>query len=408
VTRTAARPARLAGLDGLRAIAVVAFILYGTAHGGAFLGEPLASLVSRLEVLATALFFGLSGFLLYRPFVAARWQGTATPSLRHYAARRIGRILPAYWFALTVTGLTVGLPGFFSHAWWQEYLLLTPFFHWQTPLPGMGIAWSLSVIASFAAVLPLYAWLRRRRPPRVAGEAAVLAVLAAASLAVQAEYLQNGGTQGRLNITLPGMLVLFVLGMAAAVMSVATERRPGPASSLVRRWPGAVCWAPALLLYWLACRRLGLPPVGASIQAFTVASWLAALLLPALTATLLLLPAALGAGDRGLPGLVTSSPPVVWLGGLAYGLYLWFAVPLGPLTHSGVWSGATVSDTILLTAMTIVLTLPVALISRRFVEQPVNALTATLATHQGRSQNGEQHGRDEDWAPRPQRSAVAG
>ena len=42
-----------------------------------------------------AIFFAISGFLLYRPFVSARLNGAPRPAARTYLRRRILRILPA-------------------------------------------------------------------------------------------------------------------------------------------------------------------------------------------------------------------------------------------------------------------------------------------------------------------------
>ena len=60
------------------------------------------------------LFFVISGFLLYRPFVAARAAARTGPAPGKYARRRVLRIVPGYWVALTVLALVFGLPHVFS------------------------------------------------------------------------------------------------------------------------------------------------------------------------------------------------------------------------------------------------------------------------------------------------------
>ena len=50
----------------------------------------------RLEV-GVAIFFCISGFLLYRPFVVAHHRAQAMPAVGAYAWRRFLRIVPAYW-----------------------------------------------------------------------------------------------------------------------------------------------------------------------------------------------------------------------------------------------------------------------------------------------------------------------
>jgi peptidoglycan/LPS O-acetylase OafA/YrhL len=69
-------------------------------------------------------FFALSGFLLYRPYLAARLAGRPQPSTRSFLRRRWLRILPAYWVALTVLAIWPGLPGVFTGDWWRYYGLL--------------------------------------------------------------------------------------------------------------------------------------------------------------------------------------------------------------------------------------------------------------------------------------------
>ena len=54
-------------------------------------------------------FFVLSGFLLYRPFLAADLDGLRPVALRDYARRGVLRIVPAYWLALTVIALWLNL-----------------------------------------------------------------------------------------------------------------------------------------------------------------------------------------------------------------------------------------------------------------------------------------------------------
>src|SRR5687767_2058855 len=82
--------------DGLRAIAALSILLF---HAGnhAYQADPqvdwLGYVVARLNV-GVPIFFVISGFLLYRPFAAARMQGSRMPRIRDYARRRVLRIVP--------------------------------------------------------------------------------------------------------------------------------------------------------------------------------------------------------------------------------------------------------------------------------------------------------------------------
>src|SRR5204863_520679 len=62
---------------------------------------------SRLEI-GVAVFFLISGFLLYRPFVGAALPGKPQVDTKRFLRRRLLRILPAYFVALTVIGYVFG------------------------------------------------------------------------------------------------------------------------------------------------------------------------------------------------------------------------------------------------------------------------------------------------------------
>jgi peptidoglycan/LPS O-acetylase OafA/YrhL len=57
-------------------------------------GSPLSPWVAHLDV-GVPIFFVLSGFLLYRPFVRARLSGSEPLDTQAYGWRRVTRILPA-------------------------------------------------------------------------------------------------------------------------------------------------------------------------------------------------------------------------------------------------------------------------------------------------------------------------
>jgi peptidoglycan/LPS O-acetylase OafA/YrhL len=57
--------------------------------------------------VGVTLFFVLSGFLLYRPYVAAALRDKPSPSLRNYLLNRALRILPAYWVVLLVVAAAI-------------------------------------------------------------------------------------------------------------------------------------------------------------------------------------------------------------------------------------------------------------------------------------------------------------
>jgi peptidoglycan/LPS O-acetylase OafA/YrhL len=283
--------------------------------------------------MGVAFFFVISGFLLYRPFLAARFAGRPGPRIRDYARRRVLRIVPAYWVALTILAATVGLCGVFTGDWWVYYGLLQNT-RLSTTLCGIGAAWSLAIEASFYVALPIWALLmarlQRGRPARtmVRIEIAALLAISLFSIGWRTIAFAVHGTQSRVDILLLGNADWFAYGMGLALATVVLAGRERE-SRVVRviadhAW---VPWALAALLWWLDATQLGmsrtLPP------AYNGAQWLAEHLIFPLIGFLLALPAAFGDQRRGLPRRVLGNPLLAWFGLVSYGVFLWHQ-PLMP------------------------------------------------------------------------------
>ena len=87
---------RLVGMNGLRGVAALTILTthvwdYGTpdpahsANGGGRIDVGILHPVFAVFGLAVALFFTLSGFLLYRRFSGSIIRGSKAPSVRQYA-----------------------------------------------------------------------------------------------------------------------------------------------------------------------------------------------------------------------------------------------------------------------------------------------------------------------------------
>jgi peptidoglycan/LPS O-acetylase OafA/YrhL len=209
---------RSSGLDGLRAFAallVVAFHLK-TVSGVSF--GPLDPFVHGGDS-GVYLFFALSGYLLYKPFVRGR------VDLLDYAAKRSGRILPGYFVALV--GLTVITGSRLPLEHPLPYLSMTAPF--DLPLREfLGNAWTLTAELLFYVTLPLMARLAYGRGLLVliglGGVSVVLALIQRAVLTPE-----TAGLSG----TYPVVFYAFVPGMLLAVLEV---RHPFRFHRL-RRWP---------------------------------------------------------------------------------------------------------------------------------------------------------------------------
>jgi peptidoglycan/LPS O-acetylase OafA/YrhL len=174
--------------------------------------------------------------------------------------------------------------------------------------------------------------------------------------------------------TLPGSLDLFAIGMALAIASVAVrqrEHRPRWVEPL-DRWPW-LAWLAAAGVFYAVGRAPSLLSHGFA------AWWIPSHELKALGCALLLAPVVLGTLDRGWLRRMLAWPPLIWLGSISYGLYLWHKPLLQKLAPHLVHHGE-LFTTLALTAITVA----VAALSFYAVERPAQRLARRLI--KGRAQ----------------------
>lgn len=319
--------------NGLRATAAVmvflhhasflTFAMYNSAAGG---------VLARLDY-GVAIFFALSGFLLGRPYAASILDAKALPGLGSFYRRRVLRILPAYWVALTLTYVWLR-PESATEAKGLDFplhYLLLQIYPGDTFPKGISPAWTLAVEASFYALLPLLAMggarLVRgldgpsRRALVLLGAIGVLTVLSLVWRSVV--YGIEGPYQAAL--WLPGTIGEFALGLAAAVLATWASRSEAPrvvTDALGRH--DLLWWLIAAGLVVFSASQLGLA------RGLDHANWSRELfgeLTRMAVAALLLLPVAFGPQDRGLIRSLLRSWPIGALGVASYGFFLWH-VPL--------------------------------------------------------------------------------
>ena len=209
---------RSSGLDGLRAFAalfVVAFHLR-TVNGVSF--GPLNPIVQGGDS-GVYLFFALSGYLLYKPFVRG------PVDLVGFGLKRAGRIVPGYLVALAGLVILTGNQLPIQH----PLPFLTMSASYNLELRGfLGNAWTLSAEILFYLTLPLIAAAARGREALVLGGLAIVSVCAATYhrlVLTEANAWMIG--------TFPLVFYAFVPGMLLAVLEV---RQPEQLRRL-GRWP---------------------------------------------------------------------------------------------------------------------------------------------------------------------------
>jgi peptidoglycan/LPS O-acetylase OafA/YrhL len=318
-------------LDGVRAIAALSVVVLHVSDRSGFSQHKIVgALTARLNV-GVALFFVLSGFLLYRPFVAARVDGRPASSVAHYLRRRALRILPGYWVALAVTA-GVGWVTF-ALGWWRYAFFLQPYDIYSL-FSGINPAWTLSIEALFYVSLPLWVVVARRllagrpRPVQLRAELWAVGALAVFGIGFRtaAVLVQNTSLWV---ISYPAHLAWFAGGMGLALLSLWLEDRPAPRLLRPLIASPAACWGAALFAYLLAAYASGLPRgLGSSP---TPLENIVGHVLYLVVAVLVTLPAVASAERpagvaRGVSAAIRrllGHPLALWLGAISYGIFLY-------------------------------------------------------------------------------------
>jgi peptidoglycan/LPS O-acetylase OafA/YrhL len=287
------------GLDGLRAVAVIAVLAFHaqfSAASGGFLG--------------VSLFFTLSGFLI-TTLLLDEQATTGTLSLRRFYARRVRRLLPAAYLLLLLVLLASGwwaagqqrrLPGdliaavanvanwrfAFAPTSYQELFLGEP-----SPVAHF---WSLAIEEQIYLILPVVVLVALRRGPRALAitTGALLAGSIASTLLTTDRDLIYNGTHTRAAELLVGVALAQVL-----------RRRPLGAG-------GSMSWVPGLL----AISGFVALVMSASVEQ----NWIYRGGLVGVSMISAALIAAVAAGR--FPARLLAATPLVAIGKVSYGIYL--------------------------------------------------------------------------------------
>jgi peptidoglycan/LPS O-acetylase OafA/YrhL len=296
---------RSPGVEGLRGIAALSVLLfhlwlYARVDPSAAMAPSVASFAWSDLRWGLLLFFVLSGFLLYRPWLAL--VGTAERTdLKRYFRSRAARILPAYYLALAGSVLLLweagGVPGVRlpSDAGLGLFLVFGQNLSSSSLLTLDPPMWTLAVEVSFYLVLPLLgiAAIRLGRHHLTWLPIALIALGLAWNLIIDVP-------DGPLTKVLPAMLPFFGLGMLAATLTRGRAlRRPGMALLAAIAALGLAVQVCAQVLDPALALALHDLPVGVAFAAVVVA-----------------------AASARSPRLL-SWGPLGRLGTVSYGVYLW-------------------------------------------------------------------------------------
>ncbi|GLQ89622.1 acyltransferase family protein [Dyella flagellata] len=353
-------PLRLPGLDGLRAIAVSAVMLFHAdfrwARGG-YLGVDL--------------FFVISGFLI-TGLLAREVDATGRLDLGHFYWRRAKRLLPASWLmmaAIVVAAALIArdaLPHLRGDSVasllyitnWELLHANTSYFEAMGRPPLLQHLWSLAIEEQFYILwAPLALLVLPRAGRRALAFLAILLGLASAAwmylLAHKLGY-PDQGDPSRLYFGTDTHAFALLLGAALGLLwePARSLRSPGVAG----RGFGLLLGLTALVGMFALFATMGeetptLYPWGFLLAAIASLTLVATAVHPALAM-----------------GRWLDVHPLRWIGERSYGIYLWHW-PIFMLTRPGIdLRGMGANETF---ALRVVITVVIAALSYRFVEMPI-------------------------------------
>jgi peptidoglycan/LPS O-acetylase OafA/YrhL len=306
------RLAYMPALDGVRATAVAAVLLYHADvswAGGGYLGVDA--------------FFVLSGFLI-TSLLLAEWRGEGRIALSAFWARRARRLLPALFLVLAAVaayGAVIAAPVELEHLrhdglsalgyvanWGQIFSHQSYFESFAAPSP-LRHTWSLAIEEQFYLVWPLLvAGVLRWRRGSIRSLTAVTGVLLAASAVWMIVLYEPGvdptrvyyGTDTRAQSLLMGTLLALLLTRLRRPLGQNATRALHCSAFVAAIWLGWIWVHTSEEASWLY--RGG----------FTLCALLVAIVIASVTRPM-----------PGLLGALLSVRPLRWVGAVSYGLYLW-------------------------------------------------------------------------------------
>jgi peptidoglycan/LPS O-acetylase OafA/YrhL len=290
-------------LDGIRAVAVIAVMLYHfgapIAHGG-FLGVDA--------------FFVLSGFLI-TALLVQEWSRSGSISFRGFYMRRGLRLLPALLvMLLAAAAITAAIAPPEVRSGTERGIIVTLLYvaNWEKFFSSqsvgiLGHTWSLSVEEQFYLLWPPLLFLLLRRGLSLRRLTVVALALALGSACTRALLLlTRASTTYSLYNGLHTRADSLLIGCAAA-LAMASGLLPAG------KWPRVVRWAigaglPLALCVCLETFGADDPPL------YYFGFFLFAVAVAVLV---------IGLSSGQITNLILQSRPLVWIGARSYGLYLW-------------------------------------------------------------------------------------
>ena len=342
------------GLDGLRALAVIAVLGYHFA---------IPQLTGGL--LGVSIFFTLSGFLI-TGILLSTWERTGSLELRRFWLHRARRLLPALGVVLVVVlAVTAIVDAESLSKRWHETISAIFYVNNWTTIAGGGSyfdyfagpqplehLWSLAIEEQFYLIWPLLLLALLRLSERLVDVAKVTLVLAAASFLLLAILAHPGLDNTRAYEGTDTRAGELLVGAALALLYRPSRIREKPPAGL-RVVVDLVGIAALAVMLWMVV----------STTFYSISLYRGGFLLLSVATALVV---AVVSYPGSMLGRAFGIGPMRWIGERSYGIYLWH-MPVVAFTPQSLLEEVSVP----LVALHVTLTLVLAALSWRLIENPI-------------------------------------
>lgn len=317
---------RNSALDSLRGLSTILIVVYHISFVSGYTvahANSSGAYIDRLNI-GVAIFFVLSGFLIFRPFAHSLIHGSPLPKTRNYYLKRAARILPGYWLALFVlAGLDaltiVNTSGFIRN------VFIVHSFTEHNVFTGIRQAWTLAIEMSFYVVVPAFAYIFVRQTKRRDGPVSVSSLLKALSVLFLSAYVfrlfihqTDFWFLKTAHIWLPSHMDTLALGMGLAVLVEAPTSSETLSKVRIFLANHTGAFVLSSVFVWFMSANINMA-IGLNKSEFHIE--LLGHFLYGMASVLLVAPFCVD--SRSLLVKAMSLRLFTWLGTISYGIYLW-------------------------------------------------------------------------------------
>jgi len=319
-------------LDSLRGFSTILIVGYHTSFVSGYTvahANSSGAYIDRLNI-GVAIFFVLSGFLIFRPFAHSLIHGSPLPKTWNYYLKRASRILPGYWLALFVLAGLDALTIKNSSGFLRNIFIVHSFTE-DNVFTGIRQAWTLAVEMSFYVVVPVFAYVFVRQSRRRIGSVSVVTLLKALSALFLGAYAfrlfihqTDFWFLDTAHIWLPSHMDTLALGMGLAVLveAPASAKTLSKLKNFIANHTGA--FVVSSVFVWLISANINMA-IGLNRTEFHID--LLGHFLYGVASVLLVAPFCVD--SQALLVKAMSFRLFTWLGTISYGIYLWHMAFLG-------------------------------------------------------------------------------